>query len=331
MAAHGDYFDPVCRSLICAGEQGGRLDVMLERLATLIRQQVKVRKTVQGAMIYPALLSCIAVVVVAAMLGFVLPRFEGLFKSLDTPLPTTTRWLMSASNILRGYWWAFLAVAAALVTALRLWAATPAGRLRLDRLAVTAPQLGNLTRSFATARIARMLGTLLDGKVALLDALDLTRQSMPNTLYIDLLTRAHDAVVRGENVSSALANPALILPSVCDALKSGERNGQMAPVLTSVAQSRSKHARPVMPRRPRPCGTARFGPCAVRKKKGETRDAVGRPRPCGHGGCAAGYDRPAASSSSAFLHAITLGPTVGVGAGSANASESWQTGHSPQV
>jgi type II secretory pathway component PulF len=80
-----------------------------------------------------------------------------------------------------------------------------------------------------------MLGTLLDGKVALLEALALTRQSMSSSLYTSLLARAEDAVIRGDNVSSALAEPTLIIPSVCDALKSGERNGQLAPVLTNVA------------------------------------------------------------------------------------------------
>jgi type II secretory pathway component PulF len=241
MAAHPREFDAVCRSLICAGEQGGKLDVMLQRLSALIRQQVKVRKTVKGAMVYPCLLICVAIVVVCAMLGFVLPRFEGLFKSLDTPLPATTKILMSASEVLRAYWWAFLIGLVGAGVGTKFWLGTAGGRLALDRFLVTAPLgLGKTVRSFATARIARMMGTLLDGKVALLETLGLTRQSMSNSLYISLLKNAEEAVVRGENVSAALAVGAargvpLIIPSVLDALKSGERNGQMAPVLTSVA------------------------------------------------------------------------------------------------
>jgi type II secretory pathway component PulF len=236
MAQHPDYFDPVCRSLICAGEQGGKLEVMLQRLAQMVRQQVKIRKTVKGAMVYPALLICVAIVVVCAMLGFVLPRFEGLFKSLDTPLPATTKVLMTVSAVLRAYWWAFVSGALVLGVAAKLWLNTPQGKEALDRFLISAPLgVGAACRSFATARIARMLGTLLDGKVALLEALTLTRQSMSNALYAALLTRAEAAVIRGENVSSALSDPKLINPSVCDALKSGERNGQMAPVLTSLA------------------------------------------------------------------------------------------------
>lgn len=235
MAAHPLYFDPVCRSLICAGEQGGGIEVMLDRLAKLIRQQVKVRKTVQGAMIYPILLIVVAVVVITALLGFVLPRFEGLFQTLDTPLPAATKGLMSLSEILRAYWWAFGGGLVAAVVGMKLWIGSAQGRASLDKLLVTAPQVGRMSRSFATARIARMLGTLLEGKVALLEALELTKQSMRNSLYVALLNHAQEAVTRGENVSTALADPKLIDPSVCDALRSGERTGRMATVLVNVA------------------------------------------------------------------------------------------------
>lgn len=235
MASHPQYFDAVCRSLVCAGEQGGKLEVMLDRLSKLIRQQVKVRKTVQGAMVYPVLLIVVAVAVVCALLGFVLPRFEGLFKTLDTPLPATTQVLMVASGFLRAYWWAVVGGVAAAGFAGKVWLSSRAGRLGLDHFMTTAPQLGRISRSFATAQIARMLGTLLDGKVALLEALELTKQSMKSARYAALLEKAQDAVMRGDNVSAALADPALINASMCDALRSGERTGRMSAVLVSMA------------------------------------------------------------------------------------------------
>jgi len=235
MAQHPEYFDAVCRSLVCAGEQGGKLDVMLERLSHLIRQQVKIRKTVRGAMLYPLLLIGVAIVVVTALLGFVLPRFEGLFKTLDTPLPTTTVLLMSISNMLRAYWWAALTGLVATGIGLKFWLGSDHGRRWWDGFVLAAPQLGPVSRSFATARIARMLGTLLDGKVALLDSLELTKQSMGNSKYIALITRAQEAVTRGENVSAALSDPALINASVYDALRSAERTGRMSTVLVSLA------------------------------------------------------------------------------------------------
>jgi type II secretory pathway component PulF len=235
MAQHPEYFDAVCRSLVCAGEQGGKLEVMLERLSQLIRQQVKIRKTVRGAMLYPLLLVGVAIIVVTALLGFVLPRFEGLFKTLDTPLPTTTVMLMSISNGLRAFWWAVLGAVITAGVGLKLWLGSEPGRRWWDGFVLVAPQLGKVSRSFATARIARMLGTLLDGKVALLDSLELTKQSMANSRYIALIGRAQDAVTRGENVSAALSDPALIHASVYDALRSAERTGRMSTVLVTLA------------------------------------------------------------------------------------------------
>lgn len=236
MASHPGTFDAVCRSLVAAGEQGGRLDVMLARLAKLTRQQVKIRKTVVGALVYPCLLIVVSIVVLIAMLGFVMPRFEGLFESLGSPLPPTTKILMAASGVLRSYWYAFVGAAIAVGVGLRFYLSTPGGRLARDRAMVHAPQLGRVTRSFATARIARMLGVLLEGKVSLLESLALTKLAMGNALYADLITRAEEAVIRGENVSAALGDPALISPSVCEAIRSGERTGQVAPVLASVAE-----------------------------------------------------------------------------------------------
>lgn len=235
MAAHPEYFDAVCRSLICAGEQGGKLEVMLERLSKLIRQQVKIRKTVVGAMIYPILLIFVAIIVVSALLGFVLPRFEGLFKTLGSPLPWTTTMLMSASGALRANWYYVLGGLIAAGVCLKLWLGSEAGRRWWHHFVLVAPQVGKVSRSFATARIARMLGTLLDGKVALLDSLELTKQSMGNSEYVTLLARAQEAVTRGENVSLALSDPRLIHASVSDALKSAEKTGRMSTVLVSLA------------------------------------------------------------------------------------------------
>ena len=105
MEARPDVFDPVCRSLIAAGESGGSFDTMLDRLATLTRRQLHVRNAVTGALIYPALLIFVAFGVLATMLLFVLPRFAGLFDTLDVALPPTTKMLMTLSDLLRSDWW----------------------------------------------------------------------------------------------------------------------------------------------------------------------------------------------------------------------------------
>ncbi|MFO0830278.1 MAG: type II secretion system F family protein [Phycisphaerales bacterium] len=236
MGAHPRYFDAVCRSLVAAGETGGKLDVMLDRLARLLRQQVKVRKQVAGAMVYPTLLMGVALSVMIVMMTFVLPRFEGLFKSIGSQLPPLTKALMACSHFVRSDWpWLVGGVVGAVAGAVA-YLRSAAGRLAWDGAMVRLPQVGKVTRAFAMARIARVLGVLLDGKVPLLDALALTRASMKNSLYQGLVGRAEDAVIRGETLSSALSDPALMSPSMIEAVRSGERSGQLAPVLTSIAE-----------------------------------------------------------------------------------------------
>lgn len=235
MAAHPDWFDAVCRSLVAAGEQGGRLDKMLERLAALLRQQQKVQTALIGALVYPSLLICVSIGVVGIMVGFVLPRFEGLFKGLGAPLPPTTKILMGLSGAMREYWMLVLPALALAGFGAWWWSRSARGRTLIHHAMVRAPGLGKITRSFATARIARVLGVLLDGKVAMLEALSLAKSAAVNSVYVALLARAEEAVIRGENVSTALADPSLVAPALCEAIRSGERTGQVAPVLLNVA------------------------------------------------------------------------------------------------
>ena len=235
MDSHPDVFDPVCRSLISAGESGGSFDQMLDRLATLTRRQMHVRNAVIGALVYPMLLVVVAVSVLATMLLFVLPRFAGLFETLDVPLPPTTQLLMAMSDFLRGYWWSVPIVAVGGVVGMRAWLASEGGRRRVDSLVLRVPGIGPVVKNFAVARIARVLGVLLNGKVPLLEALTLAKSTARNVNYVDLVARAEEAVTRGSTVSSAFAVGNLVSPSLCEAIKSGEQSGQMAPLLLSIA------------------------------------------------------------------------------------------------
>lgn len=236
MAGHPEYFDAVCRSMVAAGESGGRLDVMLDRLGTLLRQQAKIRKTVAHAMVYPALLMFVALGVMIAMVGFVLPRFEGLFKTLDTELPAMTKVLMQISHFVRAYWPFITGGVIATVVSTFFYLRSAAGKRMIDTLSLRIPKLGTFTRVYATARIVRVLATLLEGKVPLLDALSLAKHSVPNTYYIALMRRAEEAVLRGESLSQGLSDPTLVPPAILEAVKSGERSGRLADVLGSVAE-----------------------------------------------------------------------------------------------
>lgn len=235
MAGYPDVFDAVARSLVAAGEAGGIFDKMLDRLAVLTKKSLHVRQAIVGAMVYPALLIVLAVNVLCSMLLFVLPKFADMFASLDAPLPPTTRMLMQVSELLRGYWWAGLIGVAGGVVGARYWLRTAGGRRAVDTFAVYAPVLRTITRSFAVARITRVLGTLLNGRLPMLDALSLARQTARNVHFAALVARAEEAVNRGSTVSSAFAEGDLVQPAVVEAIRSGEQSGQVAALMLNMA------------------------------------------------------------------------------------------------
>ncbi len=233
---HPAYFDGVACSLIAAGESGGNLAEMLRRLAQLARQQVKVRQAVLGALAYPCVLIVIAVTVLTVMLFFVLPRFEGLFQSLGSPLPPTTRALVDLSKALATYWYGPLALAVVGGFGLRAWVKTAGGRRMLHMAAVRVPPLNKLVRALVTARAIRVLGVLLAGRVPMLEALGLTRRACGNLMFEEVFQRAEELVTKGDNVSSALAASGLFPSAVVEGARSGERSGQLAQVLMDMAE-----------------------------------------------------------------------------------------------
>jgi type II secretory pathway component PulF len=228
-------FDSVCRSLVAAGESTGKLDIMLERLSILTRQQLRVRRSLIGALVYPAMLVVVAVSVMTTMICFVLPRFAELFGTLDVPLPPTTNLLIGVSEALRSYWWlALLAIFAVIAGAYALMS-TPGGRRVFDGWCVKMPVLGKIVRNFAAAKIARLLGTLTESRVPLLDALELTREASGSMVYYDLMLETEERVSRGESISASFRGSPLISPSMTEAIYHGEQNGQVGTVLCDLA------------------------------------------------------------------------------------------------
>lgn len=236
MALHPVYFDPIVRSMMEAGETGGNFSAMLDRMAVLVKKQLHTRSSIVGAMVYPSLLIAISMNVMITMLLFVLPRFAELFKTLDSPLPPSTKFLMGVSEALRTYWWAFLLGIVAIAFGIKTWLGTEHGKRAMDTLVIRVPKFGVLVRNFVTARLIRTLGVLLQSKVQLLDALRLTKLGTPNHHYSDLLARAEQAVARGEPISSAFSRADLIAGNIYEALRNGERSGQVGPLLLNMAE-----------------------------------------------------------------------------------------------
>jgi type II secretory pathway component PulF len=235
-ASHPQYFDLISQKLIAAGESTGKLPAMLDRVAVLANKQIQVRRTVAGALVYPTLLIFVSVGVLMLMLLFVLPRFVDMFETLKVPLPPTTQMLLDLSEFMTSYWWLVLLVMFVSGIGFRLWLGSAAGKSTIDKVVLKLPYLGRVMRSFATARIARLMGMLLDSHMPLLDVLKLIRDTTPNICYVALIVRAEELVTQGESISTAFAETDLISPSVCQMVRSGEQSGQIAPLLTNVAE-----------------------------------------------------------------------------------------------
>lgn len=235
MAAHPDCFDVIYRSLVAAGETGGKFEPILDRLSRLVQKQVHARGTLIGALMYPSLLLFVASSVLVLMMAFVLPRFAGLFDTLDVPLPPTTQGLLYISDAIRGYWWAFIGGFVGLVLLVWLWSRTQQGRLTLDSLVLRLPLFGKVVRNFILARLVRLIGVLQDSYVPLLDVLDLARDAAGNAHYRRLMTRASESVTRGEPISTAFADNFLVDATVYEAIRSGESSGKLSEMLINMA------------------------------------------------------------------------------------------------
>ncbi len=229
-------FDAVTRSLIAAGENAGNMPEMLKRLSGITRQRQKTISTVLGAMVYPVLLIGVSLIVITVMLLFVVPRFAGMFASLDTPLPATTKFLLNVGDLLRNWWFIVFPAAFGAAGSLFLIPATARGRRFLDTASLRLPVIGRLTRSLAVARIARLMGVLLASHVKMLEAIELTRQAAGNSHYRALLARATEHVVAGESLASAFAGSWLVSPGFCETVRNGEETGRLGEALSGMAE-----------------------------------------------------------------------------------------------
>ena len=230
-----DHFDSVFRSLIAAGEAGGNLSEMLARVAELTERQARTRSTVIGSLSYPVVLVVLCSLVLVCVFSFVLPRFAGMFDSLQVPLPASTVVMLAISDVVRGYWWAMVIVALGSVAGLVLMLRDAGYRRRAIDIVLRLPILGRLLRDFALARIARVMGTLIQASVPFLEALELTRAGVSNPAYKGLLDRAEKCVLDGDSVTHAFGDASLVSPAFGEALRAGEQSGRIGEVLSRLA------------------------------------------------------------------------------------------------
>ena len=239
MARHPRVFDQLYSNMVEAGETGGILDLILQRLSTFIEKIVKLKRDVISALIYPAAVILLAVGAIAVIMVIVIPQFQNIFLGLLGPgekLPLPTRIVVGLSNFLAG--WGGLAILIGLIATavgVRFYYKTPGGRKLIDRILLKLPVFGKILQKIAVARFSRTLSTLLSSGVPILQSLDITARTAGNTVIEEAILSVRSGVERGENFVDPLRATEAFPNMVAQMVGIGEQTGALDAMLGKIA------------------------------------------------------------------------------------------------
>jgi general secretion pathway protein F len=234
MAKHR-FFPGLYVNMVRAGEVGGFLETVLERLLEYIERSQEVRDEARAALAYPVVLTGAMGASMVVLLTYVLPKFSSLFEGMGKTLPFSARLVMGVSDAIRGYWWLGLIVLGLVVFAVRYWLRTPRGSLTWDQWKLRLPLLGDVVRKMEVAKIARTLGTLLKSGVPMVQALGIVKEIAGNQMVARSLAEVEVGVREGEGVSDPLARSGVFPPLAIQMISVGEDTGKLDDMLLKVA------------------------------------------------------------------------------------------------
>jgi type IV pilus assembly protein PilC len=232
---HPKVFNDLFCNMIAAGEAGGILDTILQRMSTYIEKRVKLQAAVRSAMIYPAAVVTIAVGVVIVILWKVIPTFAALFEGLGAQLPLPTRITIAVSKFLGRYMWLLALLAGAGAFGLFQYHKTHKGKRQLDRIVLKLPVLGMLMRKIAVARFCRTLGTLLTSGVPILDGLEITARTSGNSIVEDAIMATRKSIEEGKTIAQPLEETDVFPAMVIQMISVGEQTGALDAMLSKIA------------------------------------------------------------------------------------------------
>jgi type IV pilus assembly protein PilC len=232
---HPKIFDDLYVNMVQAGEMGGVLNTILNRIALFIEKAHKLKKKVKGAMIYPCSIIAVAVIVVAILLIFVIPVFAELYGSMGKALPAPTQITINISNWFVATWYYALFVLVGVTAAIRFYAQTDQGRMNIDRLLLRLPVMGDLLRKVAVARFSQNMSLLLSSGVPILDGLAITAKTAGNKVVEKAIMDSRLSISQGRNVADPLRESKIFPPMVCQMVAVGENTGGLDTMLKKVA------------------------------------------------------------------------------------------------
>jgi type IV pilus assembly protein PilC len=228
-------FDDLTTNMIEAGETGGILDIILQRLATYVEKAVRLRAAVKSALIYPIAVVSMALLIVGALLKWVVPIFANLFAGLGVALPLPTRIVMGLSGFVQTFWWMVFVGAFALFFGIKQIRKHPRGRYYFDKMLLHLPVIGQLLRKIAVGRFTRTLGTLITSGVPILEGLSITAKTSGNAVLEEALMKVRKAIEEGRTIVDPLRECGVFPSMVTQMIGVGEATGAMDNMLQKIA------------------------------------------------------------------------------------------------
>ena len=232
---HPEVFDDLFVNLVAAGEVGGILDIILNRLAAYIEKAAKLKRKVKGAMTYPIVVMVIAVLVVAIILIFVIPVFQSMFADFGKALPVPTQIVVKISDFVKSYVLYMIVALVVLVFAYKRFYKTERGRALVDQLVLKLPVFGMLIRKVAVAKFTRTLGTMISSGVPILDSLEIVASTAGNKTIEDAIRETRQSISEGRTIAEPLADSEVFPSMVVQMISVGEATGALDTMLGKIA------------------------------------------------------------------------------------------------
>jgi type IV pilus assembly protein PilC len=233
---HPKIFDDLYVNMVAAGEMGGVLNTILNRIAVFIEKSSKLKRKIKGAMIYPATIVVVAVSVVSVLLLYVIPVFGELYGSMGKALPAPTQITINISNWFRSYFLYLVAVVAAIIFAVRLYYKTDNGKMVIDGFMLKLPVFGDLIRKVAVARFSQNMSVLLTSGVPILDGLAITARTAGNKVVEHAIMKCRVSISQGKTIAEPLMESRIFPPMVCQMVAIGENTGSLDSLLKKVSE-----------------------------------------------------------------------------------------------
>lgn len=237
LARHPGAFTELYVNLVTAGEAAGNLEAVLLRLADFLESQNKLRSKIVSALVYPAVMAVVAVLILSMLMTTVVPKVTAIFTDTGRALPLNTQILIFVSAVLSDYLWLVVPLLLGGIYAFRRWQRSPSGRYKWDQFVLKLPVMGPLARKVAVSRFAKTLSTMLASGVQLLRAMEIVKNVLGNSVLTKVIEEARESIREGESIAQPLRRSGQFPAIVCHMIAVGERSGQLEQMLENVANT----------------------------------------------------------------------------------------------